>query len=287
MKLYSDLRSSAWPTHWIVPDWPVPSHVKAVCTTRDGGVSVGPWASLNLGAHVGDDMASVQTNRAVLAQAIGVRPVFLQQVHGVDVAGLDAWSADDDVLLADACTTADAGIACTIMVADCLPVLLTDSLGTVVAAAHAGWRGLAGEAGYGVLESIYERFSALAHNSSPHGAINTIAWLGPCIGPSAFEVGSDVRAAFVTTDPGAADLFRASNTPGKWWAHLAGLARRRLHALGVTQVYGNDGSDGWCTVGNPSRFFSYRRDQVALGGSGRLAACVWLDSGSVGGDNLP
>ena len=134
------------------------------------------------------------------------------------------------------------------------------------------------EAGQGVLESVHQGFSALAHDGCSDDATSLIAWLGPCIGPEVFEVGEEVKAAFVQTDPGAAELFRPGR-PGKWWANLPGLARRRLQALGVAQIYGNDGSQAWCTVHNPLRFFSYRRDQVALGGSGRFAACVWIDAG--------
>lgn len=280
------LLQPAWPTSWLVPDWPVPGHVRAVCTTRDGGTSAGPWGSLNLGDHVADAPSAVAANRDVLAHALGVTPVFMQQVHGVDVAELPAPASHRGTVVADACVTTHPGVVCTIMVADCLPVLLAHTDGTVVAAAHAGWRGLAGVDGTGVLESVYERFSALAHKGRAQVAMNTVAWLGPCIGPDAFEVGDEVKAAFVTTDPGAAGLFRAS-VPGKWWANLPGLARRHLQAMGITQIYGNDGTDVWCTVHNPSRFFSYRRDQIALGGSGRFAACVWIDGGNGRGDNLP
>lgn len=269
----------AWPTSWLVPDWPVPSHVRAVCTTREGGASAGPWGSLNLGDHVADEPSAVAANRAALAHALGAQPVFMQQVHGVDVAELPATAQHTGTVVADACVTTRPGVVCTIMVADCLPVLLANTDGTVVAAAHAGWRGLAGVGGSGVLESVYRRFSVLAHKDQIQVAMDTVAWLGPCIGPDAFEVGDEVKTAFVTTDPGAADLFRPS-VLGKWWANLPGLARRRLQALGITQIHGNDGTDVWCTVHNPSRFFSYRRDKVPLGGSGRFAACVWIDDGS-------
>lgn len=271
------------PTSWLVPDWPVPPQVRAICTTREGGVSQGPWQGLNLGDHVGDDPAAVATNRARLAQHIGAQPVFMQQVHGSVVATLHADGQTGAPVVADACVTADAGLACTIMVADCLPVLLAHTGGRAVAAAHAGWRGLAGVVGQGVLETFYERFRALAQEGRSQVAMNTVAWLGPCIGPDAFEIGDEVRAAFMQSDAGAAALFRAG-VPGKWWANLPGLARRRLQALGITQIYGNDGSDGWCTVHNPSRFFSHRRDSASLGGSGRLAACVWIAGD--GGDNV-
>jgi len=246
------------------PDWPAPAGVRSLCTTRMGGVSVPPYDSLNLGDHVGDDPAAVQANRRVVRQATGARPVFLQQVHGARVVALSG--ATPDGTQADGCISTQPGVACTIMVADCLPVLFADSLGRAVAAAHAGWRGLAGEGGIGVLEQTHAQFKAAAGAGG-----ETLAWLGPCIGPAAFEVGDDVKAAFEAHDPLASAMFRP-HTPGKWLADLQGLARLRLAALGITRIYGNDGSDAWCTVGNPSRFFSHRRDRV----SGRFAACIWL-----------
>ncbi|WP_198971456.1 peptidoglycan editing factor PgeF [Xylophilus sp. ASV27] len=255
---------------WIVPDWPAPAGVRALCTTRAGGVSDGPWASLNLGDHVGDAPAAVQANRARLAQATVAQPVFLRQVHGSGVLSLDDPAVTHGAT-ADACVATAPGRACTIMVADCLPVLLTERAGRAVGAAHAGWRGLAG----GVLEALCERFRAEAQEESGLYAIELIAWLGPCIGPDAFEVGSEVRAAFVARDAGAADCFRPAAVAGHWWADLPALARRRLAAAGVASVHGNDGSAAWCTVGNASRFFSHRRDALRLGSSGRMAACVW------------
>lgn len=256
---------------WLIPDWPAPAHVRAVCTTRAGGVSAAPYDSLNLGDHVGDAPAAVAANRRTLAQALGVRPVFLSQVHGSEVVPLDAGTPD--ATRADGCVTSERGVACAIMVADCLPVLFTDAQGLAVAAAHAGWRGLAGEGGRGVLEAtcaaLRGRLAAQGHGGSP-----LLAWLGPCIGPDAFEVGGEVRAAFLTHDAEAAALFRA-HTPGKWLADLAGLARRRLAAQGIPQIHGNDGTPPWCTVTNASRFFSHRRDSLSRGGSGRLAACIW------------
>jgi YfiH family protein len=219
---------------------------------------------LNLGDHVGDDPAAVAENRARLARSLGVRPVFLQQVHGTAVALLEGQTSDGTV--ADACITVQRGLACTVMVADCLPVLFTLQSGQVVGAAHAGWRGLAG----GVLESTLQALWQQA-GVDKAGAAQTLAWLGPCIGPAAFEVGPEVRAAFVERDAKSAECF-VPQAEGKYLADLAGLARRRLAIMGVTQVYGNDGSTAWCTVSTPSRFFSHRRDGV----SGRLAAGVWL-----------
>ena len=265
MHLHADL-----PPDWLVPQWPAPARVRAVCTTRGGGRSVAPYASLNLGDHVGDDILAVGANRALLHAAIEARPVFLHQVHGHAVVLLDAHTAQGTQ--ADACCTEQTGVACTIMVADCLPVLFTDTQGRFVAAAHAGWRGLAGLDGVGVLESVCARWMPSGHEGYGPNAIKTIAWLGPCIGPQAFEVGGEVKAAFEASDPQAERCFRPSVQPGKWLADLPALARQRLHALGITQIYGNDGSPAWCTVSNPSRFFSHRRDGV----SGRMAACIWL-----------
>ncbi len=229
-----------------------------------GGISAPPYDSLNLGDHVGDDPGAVASNRQVLRQAAGARPVFLQQVHGAQAVALTDQTPDGTQ--ADGCITTLPGVACTIMVADCLPVLFAHSQGRAVGAAHAGWRGLAGEGGRGVLEATHAQFKAAAGAGG-----DTLAWLGPCIGPTAFEVGDEVKAAFEAHDAGAAVMFRPS-TPGKWLADLQGLARLRLTAMGVTRIYGNDGSDTWCTVGNPSRFFSHRRDRV----SGRFAASIWL-----------
>lgn len=255
---------------WLIPDWPAPAGVRALCTTRSGGVSLGPYASLNLGTHVGDAPEAVQTNRARLASSLGAKPVFLDQVHGTHLLALHADSLDGQA--ADGAYTLDAALACTVMVADCLPILLCDARGRMVAAVHAGWRGLAGVDGLGVVEQICKQFRPFAPADRAQEAMEIIAWLGPCIGPTAFEVGDEVRAAFVAHTAQAADAFKPLGQ-GKWLADLAALARGRLQSLGVTQVYGNDSSAPWCTVGNPSRFFSYRRDGV----SGRMAACIWLE----------
>jgi polyphenol oxidase len=292
---------------WIVPDWPAPQGVRAVCTTRAGGVSKAPYASLNLGLHVADDPLAVQHNRAVVTQALGHEPAWMQQVHGTQVVELGVeiglgQESGSQTLVADAACTRSAGPVCTVMVADCLPVFLCSADGAWVGAAHAGWRGLAGNDGFGVLEAIFHHFRPLAGISIASNAINMIAWLGPCIGPAAFEVGADVRAAFVSASaqypndsaihlaaieacfvpliqsdapgavPSAAQDVNGTKPP-KWLVNLPQLARLRLAALGVTQVYGNDGSAPWCTVGNASRFFSHRRDGV----SGRMAACIWRE----------
>ena len=298
-------KADGLPESWLVPDWPAIPGVHALCTSRDGGVSQAPWGSMNLGDHVGDVLAHVEQNRQVLraaieAQTTGACTAFLQQVHGVDVLALSkANVAQSGGAAFDACVTADAGVVCTIMVADCLPVLLAHDSGLVVGAAHAGWRGLAGMPPGraqalgplvgGVLESLFESFCAQVKVVQSHAAIDfdsisiarhTRAWLGPCIGPASFEVGAEVREIFVAHDEAAAQHF--AEVPGtqgtKYRANLPQLARQRLAALGIGAVYGNDGSEPWCTVSNVSRFFSHRRDAARLGNSGRLAACIWRDA---------
>jgi copper oxidase (laccase) domain-containing protein len=272
--------------------------VRAVFTTRAGGCSPAPWNSLNLGDHVGDAPARVADNRQTLALATGCQPVFVQQVHGQQVAVLEAASTTLSGQVADAAVTRQRGLGCTIMVADCLPVLLAHLDAPVVAAAHAGWRGLAGVGGEpgagqspqpgaqppasaGVVAAVFSRFSELAGQSQRQAAGRTIAWLGPCIGSAAFEVGAEVKSIFEAWDPGAGACFvarpgqpPAGSTP-KYLADLAGLARLQLHALGITAVYGNDSSSGWCTVSQASRFFSHRRDAGGGRSTGRMAACIW------------
>jgi len=252
------------------PVWPAPPQVQALMTDRHGGVSQAPWDSMNLGDHVGDSPQSTQVNRQRLHDTLGTRPVFLKQVHGVQSVLLD--NASEDGAEADACISVAPGVACTIMVADCLPVLMCDASGRWVAAAHAGWRGLAGDTGHGVLEALLA--AAPLCDTEPDGIL---VWLGPCIGPQAFEVGAEVVAAFCDRDPAAAGLFKPLPN-NKWLADLAGLARLRLHSLGVTRVYGNDGDAAWCTVTQASTFFSHRRDSPVFGHSGRMAACIWLGS---------
>ena len=240
-------------------------------STRAGGVSVGPWASLNLGDHVGDAPDAVARNRARWAQALGARPVFLRQVHGTGVVRLDA--ATPDGTEADACWTDTPGLACTVLVADCLPILLAAPDGQSVAAVHAGWRGLAGRSGYGVLEALCTHWP-LAQDPERRRAIR--AWIGAAIGPQAFEVGAEVRDAFVAACSSDAEAFRPSpQNTGRWLADLPGLARRRLARLGFGQVTGNDSTPHWCTFSDPSRFFSHRRDARLLGSSGRLGAAIW------------
>jgi polyphenol oxidase len=267
---------------WLVPDWPAPPHVKAVFTSRGiadsrfiskSGVSQPPFDALNLGDHVGDDPTRVMANRHMLQTLLGVKPVYLKQVHGSELVTLTPKTPHGTV--ADACMTEQPGLACTIMVADCLPVLFTDLDGRFVAAAHAGWRGLAG----GVLINTLKSISASVNTA--YEATKIIAWLGPCIGPDAFEVGDEVKAAFSASLPGSAQFFRSTGNSesGKWLADLAGLARLQLGHLGLgeDQIFGNDSTSDWCTVGNPLRYFSHRRDAVKLGNSGRMAACIWIE----------
>ena len=267
----------ALPAAWR-PEWPAPPGVRALFTTRGGGISPVPFDSLNLGDHVGDDPHAVAANRAILTGALGARPVFLQQVHGTEVLRLQADTPDGTQ--ADACLSTEPGLACSVMVADCLPVLFADTGAPQVAAAHAGWRGLAGQSGRGVLETSFDALVAQAQRRHPQRsratiAADTLVWLGPCIGPTAFEVGPEVRAAFLATDAAACACFTALPA-GKWLADLAALARQRLHAMGLTRCYGNDSSAPWCTVGQVSDFFSHRRDAARLGSTGRMAACIWL-----------
>lgn len=250
-------------------DTPWAPHVRACMTTRHGGVSRPPWDALNLGDHVGDDPQHVRANREHLTQAMGARPVFMTQVHGVQVLELTEHTPDG--VQADACFTQQAGIACTAMVADCLPVLLWDADGHWVAAAHAGWRGLAGQNGWGVLESLWQSLQGLGADAS-----QVQAWLGPCIGPQAFEVGAEVREAFVQASGMPQQLFMPQAN-GRFMADLAGLARWRLQGMGIDSVHGNDGAPVWCTVSQPSTFFSHRRDSRLLGSTGRMTACIWLE----------
>jgi len=260
--------SSSTPVLWPM-QWSLPAGVHAVCTTRLGGFSKDPYGSFNLGDHVSDAPQTVAANRALLHRQLGgARPVFLSQVHGVEVITLEADTPDGAP--ADACLTHTSQVACTIMVADCLPLLLTDEAGSVVAAAHAGWRGLAA----GVVEQTVH---AVCHQAGVQPA-QVRVWLGPCIGPSAFEVGPEVRDAFITAGAPAyqraADCFQPHpSRASKWLADLAGLARLRLDALGVTSVAGNDSSPTWCTVSDRLRLFSFRRDGV----TGRFAVCIWRD----------
>ena len=236
------------------PDWALPAGVRALLTTREGGQSAAPFASFNLGAHVSDDPSAVAANRARLRGFLPADPLWLSQVHGAAVVDANMC---EGVPEADAALARSGGRVCAVLTADCLPVLLCDDDATVVAAAHAGWRGLAA----GVLENSVRRMGVPPHRVR--------AWLGPAIGPGAFEVGDEVRAAFVATDPEAAAAFVARPAAGKWLADLFLLAHRRLLAAGVSRVSGG----GACTVSAPAHFYSYRRDGV----TGRFASLIWLE----------
>ncbi|OQX36943.1 MAG: multi-copper polyphenol oxidoreductase [Oceanospirillales bacterium LUC14_002_19_P2] len=245
--LYSDGR-------YLQPDWPAPASVEAFVTTRSGGVSDGPWRSLNLGLRSGDDTDQVLQNRAVLMQDWSMDKIqWLKQVHGADVARADQGCEEKE---ADACWSAVSGRACAVLTADCLPVLFCNRSGTRVAAAHAGWRGLAG----GVLEN-----TAAVFDDSPDALM---AWLGPAISQPCFEVGPEVREAFLAHDPEAESAFVAGQGD-RWFADIYTLARQRLTAMGIYDVYGGD----YCTVRQEELFFSYRRDGAK---SGRLASVIWL-----------
>lgn len=239
---------------WITPDWPAPAQVKAFITTRSGGVSEGPHASFNLGLRADDDPRAVEQNRALLQQYLPQPPKWLRQVHGTRVVNADSLTDSPE---ADASVACRPNSVCAIMIADCLPVLFTNRAGTRVAAAHAGWRGLAG----GVIANTVQALKDAGDNPA-----DLLAYIGPGIGPAAFEVGKDVYDAFTMADTNAKTAF-VPRAPGKWLANLFTLARQALLRAGVTQVYGG----GLCTYTDPVRFFSYRRDKV----TGRMAALIW------------
>ena len=240
----------------ILPDWPGPPGVRAVFTLRVGGVSGPPFDTFNVATHVGDEPSAVAENRARLRAGLELpaEPAWLEQVHGNRVVDLDGPTSPDSLGSADAAVTRVPGRICVIQVADCMPVLFAAADGSVVGAAHAGWRGLAG----GVLEATVR-----AMNTPP---ADLLAWMGPAIGRAHFEVGDEVRAAFVAGDAGSAAAF-TENERGRWQCDLYALARRRLTALGVPSIHGG----GWCTYAQAGRFFSYRRD----GRCGRMAALIW------------
>lgn len=243
---------------FIIPDWPQPTSVKSLFTTRQGGVSAGKFESLNLGLHVGDDPLAVRENRRRLGAQLPANPMWLNQVHGTDVfvVGRDADRGAPPI--ADAVVTTHSNRPCAVLVADCLPILFCDEAGTAVAAAHAGWRGLAA----GVIERTVAAMPVLPRN--------LMAWLGPAIGPGAFEVGQDVVNAFCGTDVNADPAFTAiPQREGKFLADIFLLARQRLARAGVAKIYGG----GFCTVTSTDQFFSYRRD----GQTGRMAAVIWRE----------
>ena len=239
---------------WIIPDWPAPAHVRAFVTTRAGGISRGPYASLNLGPRTGDDPEAVAANRRRLLAALPQAPRWLRQVHGTVVVDADGLAGEPE---ADAAIARRPETVCVVMIADCIPVLFTDRAGTFAAIAHAGWRGLAG----GVLENVIRRL--------PSAPADVISFLGPGIGPAAFEVGAEVRDRVLARDAHADSAF-TPHAPGKWLADLFLLARRQLLGAGVESIHGGN----WCTHSDPRRFFSYRRDKT----TGRMAALIWRES---------
>ena len=243
-----DLRESL-----IYPGWPAPVNVKALQTTRQGGICAAPYDTLNLGLHVGDDPVRVNRNRQMLEPLMPSEPVWLEQVHGTVVANADAAACR---VQADACIARQRGSVCVVMTADCLPVLLCDEDGTVVGAAHAGWKGLAA----GVIEATVKEMGAEPHK--------LMAWLGPAIGPHAFEVGAEVRANFMEHDGKADQAFTPHGAEGKYYADIYLLARQRLTALGITRISGGT----FCTYHQKDKFFSYRRDGV----TGRMGTFIWL-----------
>jgi YfiH family protein len=243
---------------WIVPDWPAPPGVRALITTRAGGVSRGAYAGMNLGMRAGDDAEDVARNRAQLRQSLPAEPLWLRQVHGTAVAEADGAHGSPE---ADAAVARRPQTVCAVLTADCLPLLLCDDAGSVVAAVHAGWRGLSS----GVIEQT------LRVMDRPRAAL--LAYLGPAIGPAAYEVGTEVREAFIAADAAfgceAAAAF-APGRPGKFYADLYALARQRLARSGVERVYGG----GYCTYTERERFYSYRRD----GATGRMANLIWMEA---------
>ncbi len=238
----------------ITPDWPVPANVRALQTTRSGGLSSKPYDSLNLGTHVGDVPMVVARNRMLLNSMLPSEPVWMEQVHGKTVASADAAGC---VVTADACIARQRGSVCVVMTADCLPILLCDQQGSVVAAIHAGWKGLAA----GVVEATVHAMRV--------DASQLMAWFGPAISQDAFEVGAEVREVFVSHDSASDTAFQPQAEEGKYHADLYALARLRLQALGVTQIYGGDR----CSYRERETFFSYRRDGV----TGRMGTFIWLD----------
>jgi len=237
----------------IIPDWPAPANVRALQTTRSGGVSKAPYNSLNLGMHVGDVALDVAANRQRLSRYVPTEPVWLNQVHGITVIDAGTASCVPD---ADAAYARTRHTVCAVMTADCLPVLICDKAGTIVSAVHAGWRSL--------LDGVIEE--TVAEMDKPGSDL--LAWLGPAIGPDAFEVGDEVRQAFIARDVKAEQAFRPAST-GKWLGDIFQLGRQRLANVGVSHIYGG----GLCTYDDEERFFSFRRDES----TGRMASLIWLE----------
>lgn len=259
--------ASTWQDHLIFPDWPAPPQVRALQTTRAGGISLPPYDSFNLADHVGDQPQHVAHNRQLLSAMLPSEPVWLNQVHGVRVIDAARSQCRED---ADASFTNRQHVVCVTMTADCLPILLCDPAGTCVAAIHAGWRSLCD----GIIEATLQ--------AMPVPASGLMAWLGPAIGPQAFEVGAEVRAQFIAMHAEAETAFvpeRTTQAEQKWLGNLYQIARQRLNRAGVHAIYGG----GACTYGDASRFFSFRRD----GATGRMASMIWLEASETSGLTIP
>lgn len=241
---------------FLTVNWPAPNHIKAITTTRNGGHSIAPYDSLNLGDHVGDDPVLVTLNRQTLIQTayLPTEPLWLKQTHSINAIDANQWQPG---LEADAIVSNSTDIVCAVLTADCLPVLITDRAGSQVAAVHAGWRGLQA----GIIENTLAKFKA--------SSSEIIVWLGPAIGPEAFEVGPEVKAAFLAVDPLAESAF-VSTHADRYLADIYQLARQRLTARGITAIYGGEN----CTFSEKQRFFSFRRDDV----TGRMATLIWIEA---------
>ena len=246
--------------NFIQPNWPAPANVKALQTTRQGGVSQGSCASLNLAEHVNDDAIAVAHNRQLLSPYLPGEPVWVNQVHGIEVIDAAKSGCLED---ADGSFTTQKSVVCVTMTADCLPLLFCDNAGTVVAAVHAGWRGLCD----GVIEAALKNMLIQSNKVLPS---NVLVWLGPAIGPNMFEVGAEVREQFMQKDSQAESAFKPY--ADKWLCDIYTIAKQRLNNLGVTQIYGSTINEDFCTYTDEARFFSFRRDNL----TGRMASLIWL-----------
>ena len=246
---------------FITPNWPAPANVRALQTTRNGGISLAPYESLNMGLHVNDNPMHVAHNRQLLSDFLPSEPVWLNQVHGINA--VDA-AQTDCLPAADASFSTRKNVVCVTMTADCLPILLCNQAGTAVASIHAGWRGLCD----GIIDATV--------NKMPVNSADLIAWLGPAIGPNAFEVGAEVREQFMIKDAKSEIAFKKqgeNQAQDKWLADIYKIATQCLNNLGITQIYGGGQSENWCTFTDKEKFFSFRRD----GATGRMATLIWLE----------
>ena len=259
------MKNSDLQTTFIIPNWPAPANVKALQTTRNGGISAAPYNSLNLGEHVKDNPLHVAQNRQLFSQFLPSEPVWLNQIHGIDVIDAANTSCAPS---ADASYAMQKNVVCVTMTADCLPILLCDQAGTAVASIHAGWRSLCD----GVIEATLFQLQA---NHANLQASDFMAWLGPAIGPNAFEVGAEVREQFMAKDAQSESAFKKhsdNQEQDKWLANIYKIATQRLNNCGITQIYGGGQDETWCTYTDEDRFFSFRRDGL----TGRMATLIWL-----------